>query len=174
MLIKMPVHLSKWGHGAANSFLLLDKMVRLCSERPSVDNRKDEHQPHLVSPFLLLFLKFPPITSVFARLSLYSFISVQPKHSIVSSHLFPRSGCSFTLPPPPPPWLSLLPLANNFARNIKGKSSISFTKPSLFAMYPLTTIFISTQCSPWYIQSHSLPFLPEWPLGPQHSPGQGR
>lgn len=46
MLTKMPMHLFKWEHGVANSLLLpsnLDKMVRIWSEMPSIDNRNDEH-----------------------------------------------------------------------------------------------------------------------------------
>lgn len=69
------------------------------------------------------------------------FHSTQPAHSDINSHIFPSSRGSLT---PLPDWLALLPLANNFARNIKGKSSTSFRRSSPFNTYHITLIFIST------------------------------
>ena len=79
------------------------------------------------------------------------FHSTQPTHPDINSHIFPSSRCRLT---PLPDWLALLPLANDFARNIKGKSSISFRRSSLFKMYHLTLTFISTN-APCGTYSHT-------------------
>lgn len=139
MLIKMPMHLFQWEHRVAYLSLLLDKMVRICSAMPWTTE--------MIAISLICSLRF-----FFCSLSSHPYLhlhllltvlfhSTQPTHPDINSHIFPSSRCSLT---PLPDWLALLPLANDFARNIKRKSSTSFRRSSPFNMYHLTLTFINT------------------------------